>query len=193
MADMGAPIINQDPAYPPSSKYSRPYARFRAVGAVVLATFRFRYVIRRKLQYLQSKMAQLDPAMKREAIFNKGNVCVKTSIDVPFMMVNGGTSYGSGTFSVPAMPLTPGGLTGEDTDLGGIGINSSLSHFRTKPPHAYCGTSKFVTTSSNPVLSSGTDTHYLKYSDSRRRDSKTSGSKIPHRRTKKGTKSLLHL
>ena len=102
------------------------------------------------------------------------------------MMVNGGTSYGSGIFSVPANPLTQGGLTGEDTDLGGISIT-------TKPPHAYCGTSKFVTTLSNPVLSSGTDTHYLKFSDSRCRDSKTSGSKIPQRRTKKGTKSALHL
>ena len=57
MADMGAPV-DSGPKMP-FSKFPRPYARFRAVGCVVVATLRFQYVRRKKLQYLKSKVAKL--------------------------------------------------------------------------------------------------------------------------------------
>ena len=58
MADMGAPV-NLD-SYPHHrSKYPRGYARFRAVGCVVIATLRFRYVVRRKLHHLKSQISKL--------------------------------------------------------------------------------------------------------------------------------------
>lgn len=61
LADMGA-VMHPEPTFPPPSNYPRPYARFRAVGAVVRAVFRFRYVCRRKREYLQSKSEKLGPA-----------------------------------------------------------------------------------------------------------------------------------
>lgn len=63
LADMGV-VMHPEPTFPPPSNYPRPYARFRAVGAVVRAVFRFRYVCRRKREYLQSKSERLSPAPK---------------------------------------------------------------------------------------------------------------------------------
>ena len=63
LADMGAPI-NPEPVFPPPSNYPRPFARFRAVAAVVRATFRFRYVCRRKRDYLQAKSDRLHPTLQ---------------------------------------------------------------------------------------------------------------------------------
>ncbi len=60
LADMGAPI-HPGPVFPPPSKYPRPYARFRAAAAAVRATFRFRYLTRRKREYLESKSDKLNP------------------------------------------------------------------------------------------------------------------------------------
>lgn len=70
MADMGAPVdLN---LRPPHSKYSRPYARFRAIGCVVIATLRFRYVVRRKMHHIKSHINKLQrrapmPSSKRAA------------------------------------------------------------------------------------------------------------------------------
>ena len=57
MADMGAPV--DFGSKPPHSKYPRPYARFRAIGCVVVATLRFQFVRKRKLHYLRSKVSRL--------------------------------------------------------------------------------------------------------------------------------------
>lgn len=57
MADMGAPVNLE--SQPPKSKYPRAYARFRAVGCVVMATLRFRYVLRRKMHHLRSQINKL--------------------------------------------------------------------------------------------------------------------------------------
>ncbi len=63
LAEMGVPI-NPEPVFPPPSNYPRPYARFRAVAAAVRATFRFRYICRRKREYLQSKTDKLHPTLQ---------------------------------------------------------------------------------------------------------------------------------
>ena len=57
MADMGAPVNLG--LHPPQSKYPRAYARFRAVGCVVIATLRFRYILRRKMYHLRSQINKL--------------------------------------------------------------------------------------------------------------------------------------
>ena len=57
MADMGAPV-NFD-SHPTQSKYPRAYARFKAVGCAVIATFRFRYVLKRKMHHLRSQINKL--------------------------------------------------------------------------------------------------------------------------------------
>ena len=57
MADMGAPV-NLD-SHLVHSKYPRAYTRFRAVGCVVIATLRFRYVLRRKMHHLRSHINKL--------------------------------------------------------------------------------------------------------------------------------------
>ena len=57
MADMGAPVnLNTRPAM---SKYPRAYVRFRAVGCAVIATFRFRYILKRKMHHLRSQINKL--------------------------------------------------------------------------------------------------------------------------------------
>ena len=58
MADMGAPV-NLGSSHSPTSKYPRAYARFKAVGYVVIATLRFRYILQRKMHYLRSKITKL--------------------------------------------------------------------------------------------------------------------------------------
>lgn len=63
MADMGAPVdFGSKPLH---SKYPRPYARFRAVGCVVIATLRFQFVRRKKLHYLRSKVGKLATSTPR--------------------------------------------------------------------------------------------------------------------------------
>ncbi len=58
MADMGAPIeVTSFTAIRP--KVIRPYIRFKVVAKVVLATLRFQYVRRRKIEYLQAKMSKV--------------------------------------------------------------------------------------------------------------------------------------
>ena len=57
MADMGAPV-NFD-SHPTQSKYPRAYARFKAVGCAIIATFRFRYVLKRKMHHLRSQINKL--------------------------------------------------------------------------------------------------------------------------------------
>ena len=61
MADMGAPV-EVTSFKVPRSKASRPYIRFRTIGRVVLATLRFQYVRRRKIEYLQAKISKLSPS-----------------------------------------------------------------------------------------------------------------------------------
>ena len=58
MADMGAPV---EPAVvnPSHTSHSKAFARFKTVGRVVIATLRFQYMRRRKLQYLRSKISKL--------------------------------------------------------------------------------------------------------------------------------------
>ena len=65
MADMGAPVDSRPKT--PFSKFPRPYARFRAVGCVVVATLRFQYVRRKKLHYLKSKAAKLQQSSAKVA------------------------------------------------------------------------------------------------------------------------------
>ena len=71
MADMGAPVDSGPKV--PHSKFPRPYARFRAIGCVVVATLRFQYVRRKKLQYLKSRVSKLRRQMsgRAEDIHNK--------------------------------------------------------------------------------------------------------------------------
>lgn len=71
MADMGAPV-DSGPKLP-YSKFPRPYARFRAIGCVVVATLRFQYVRRKKLQYLKSRVSKLrrQTSGRAEDIHNK--------------------------------------------------------------------------------------------------------------------------
>ena len=57
MKDMGAPV-NLD-SRPSQSKYPRAYTRFRAVGCAVIATLRFRYILRRKMHHLRSQINKL--------------------------------------------------------------------------------------------------------------------------------------
>ena len=54
---------------PHCKNYSRPYARFRVVGRVVLATLRIQYVRRRKIEYLQAKMNKLSPSPSSTTTF----------------------------------------------------------------------------------------------------------------------------
>lgn len=77
MADMGAPMesaMNK----PHCTRYSRPYARFRVVGRVVLATLRFQYVRRRKIEYLQAKMNKLSPSPSNATTFGFSPPSVST-------------------------------------------------------------------------------------------------------------------
>ena len=71
MADMGAPVDSGLKL--PYSKFPRPYARFRAIGCVVVATLRFQYVRRKKLQYLNSRVSKLrrQTSGRAEDIHNK--------------------------------------------------------------------------------------------------------------------------
>lgn len=68
MAGMGAPV-NLD-TYPPYSKYPRAYARFRAAGCVVIATLRFRYVLRRKMHHLRSHISKLQRITETQSNHN---------------------------------------------------------------------------------------------------------------------------
>lgn len=57
MADMGAPVdLN---CHPPKSKYPRGYARFKAAGCAIVATFRFQYILKRKMHHLRSHINKL--------------------------------------------------------------------------------------------------------------------------------------
>ncbi len=58
MADMGAPIeVTSFRTRRPNAV--RPYLRFRVVAKLVLATLRFQYVRRRKMEYLKTKMNKI--------------------------------------------------------------------------------------------------------------------------------------
>lgn len=79
MADMGAPVDSGPKV--PYSKFPRPYARFRAIGCVVVATLRFQYVRKKKLQYLKSRVNKLRRQMSSKAedihskdLSSRGNV-----------------------------------------------------------------------------------------------------------------------
>ncbi len=64
MADMGAPV---EPSVSrlPRSKYPRAYARFRAAVSAVIATLRFQYMRKRKLQYLRNKVGKISSSLGR--------------------------------------------------------------------------------------------------------------------------------
>lgn len=68
MADMGAPV-NLD-SHPPRSNYPRAYTRFRAAGCVVIATLRFRYILRRKMHHLRSHMNKLQRITQTHSTHN---------------------------------------------------------------------------------------------------------------------------
>lgn len=62
MADMGAPVDFTPKV--PYSRYPRPYARFRAIGCVVIATLRIQFLRRRKLHHLRSKISRISTSPK---------------------------------------------------------------------------------------------------------------------------------
>jgi hypothetical protein len=71
MADMGAPI-NLD-SHPTQSKYPPAYARFKAVGCVVIATLRFRYILKRKMHHLRSQINKLQKhSQKSSPLYDRG-------------------------------------------------------------------------------------------------------------------------
>ena len=80
MVDMGAPISLD--TYHPYSKYPRAYARFRAAGFVVIATLRFRYVLRRKIHHLRSHISKLQRITQTQLNRNVQGVRSATSATV---------------------------------------------------------------------------------------------------------------
>ena len=167
LADMGV-VINNDKMHLPSSKYPRPYARFKAVIVTVLATFRFHYIIRRKSQYLQSKIDKYGGTISKQVFF-------KPAMHDPVL-----TSCSGDMFLMQPTSLPPGGLisisTTRDTIPSGIG-SKSVSLSKTEPPQMQENT---VTSSSNPIHFSGTDSLNLQRSSFRpHRTHKTSGSNNP--------------
>ena len=78
MADMGAPV-NLD-SHPTQSKYPHAYARFRAVGCAVIATFRFRYILKRKMHHLRSQINKLQRhAQKSSPLYGRGVASTSTA------------------------------------------------------------------------------------------------------------------
>jgi len=191
MADMGAPmLVNR--TYPPPSKYPRPYARFRAVGAAVCAAIRFRYICRRKTEYLQSKRDKMNapdtlikgPGPKK---FN-----IRMTEEAPRSNVPAPTSYSSGT----AMPFSslskpPADLRSSAGTSGNLG-RATTSHLPTLP-HSKLASgsthrdkpsygSKGTMSSSKPVSSSSTASRGLhSYTHKRLQHTKPSASKVHHK------------
>lgn len=136
LADMGAPI-HVAPEFPPPSKYPRPFARFRAAGAAVRAVFRFRYMCRRKREYLQGKSEKLNPLSTFHGVAGSGSgLGLAPSLSFPRV-----------TFSAPVVSESVGGAIsasseihvapGIPTAVSGIGMRPVLKlHSRTKPPSA---------------------------------------------------------
>ena len=121
LADMGAPI-NPGPVFPPPSRFSRPYARFRAVGAAVRAVFRFRYMCRRKRDYLQSKVDKLNLPLKLNESSSRGLLGDVPPTNVPIIA----DSVPHVTTSAPIPGKTSGIAlaTGIPTVLSGFGVGS---------------------------------------------------------------------
>lgn len=138
LADMGC-VVSHESSFPPPSRYPRPYARFRAVGAAVRAVFRFRYMCRRKREYLQSKTEKLDPTGKITASSSEGTILVSSSLPkVTFsapLASELGRSIGQSASSEIGM------VTGIPTAVSNIGIRSG-SHSRTRMGQDYYGHGK---------------------------------------------------
>lgn len=181
MSDMGAPI-SAGPSFPPPSKYPRPYARFRAIAAAVRATIRFRYICRRKSEYLQSKMVKIN-SLGSKNVETLVNVWKRPRIDLvvedtPRSTVPAPTSYLGLSGSHIA---TSKGLSFEtQTGTSGIGSRKPLmSHSGFRSGHGLNVTS---TTSSytKPVLSEALSYTHAKPS------TKSSSSSKPVSSTGKG-------
>ena len=77
MVDMGAPVSLD--TYRSYSKYPRAYARFRAAGCVVIATLRFRYVLKRKMHHLKSHISKFQRIIQTQLNHNVQEVPSATS------------------------------------------------------------------------------------------------------------------
>ncbi len=134
LAEMGAPI-NPEPVFPPPSKFPRPFARFRAVAAAVRATFRFRYICRRKREYLQVKSDRLHPILPLQPReLQKSHHEVAPSISLPRVTFSAPVMSDSGaTLSQSAASAGIHLTTRIPTATSGIGIKPVVqSHSRTK-------------------------------------------------------------
>lgn len=135
LAEMGAPI-NPEPVFPPPSRYPRPYARFRAVAAAVRATFRFRYICRRKREYLQAKSERLHPILQPQprGLSNTYRE-VAPSISLPRVTFSAPVVSESGASISPSATSTGIHLaTRIPTATSIIGIKPAVqSHSRTTP------------------------------------------------------------
>ena len=81
MADMGAPVnLNCQSS---SSKYPRAYARFKAVGRAVIATFRFRYILRRKMHHLKSQINMLQRLAQKSSPLHARGVPSTSTASIP--------------------------------------------------------------------------------------------------------------
>ena len=144
LADMGAPV-NTGPVFPPPSRYSRPYARFRAIVAVVRATLRFRYVCKRKRDYLQAKVEKLNlrpihssdlylrpkvsktDGSQQKPVIMSYDVMPSTSVGIPQMTtISGPVINESRKIDGQSVPSEIGLATGIPTIPSGIGFKSHL-------------------------------------------------------------------
>ena len=101
MADMGAPI-EVTSCRSPHPVVVRPYIRFRVVAKLVLATLRFQYVRRRKLEYLQAKINKVSASPSVATIYGFSPPQHGTDPSIPFKE----QTSSSQKYTPPVLPIS---------------------------------------------------------------------------------------
>ena len=160
MADMGAPV-NLD-SHPTQSKYPRAYARFRAVGCAVIATFRFRYILKRKMHHLRSQINKLQRHAQKSSPrgilststatlpTSEENVSYRAASSIDTTNPRQPSPIGLSTGIQPVLSRYPASTSQPLTSrvlsqTGGVPLSSSLQSY-----HSFLSTSQQQTPSRKP-------------------------------------------